>query len=814
MIPNERLLENVEAGDVEAMKASLLDGADPNQARKRVTIVVPVKKQALVKPKSGLMLGMAEIMFEEKDDKRQLVQMGEPVLALAILTMRAEVVACLLEAGADPNLPLAWSTPSYDASQSRWTFTRHELLSSLDLALSTKGTFNKRGASVRFDNPPPPPAGDLTDEMDLVPALDVVQALLEGGARVMRRHVERAAQIQEGVDEGGWTLKTSEFAELFEGRWDPEREEIEEESALLEMEAMPGDHGLDRELLSPTSPKPTITGLLHRPPSLPPRPDADPLAGTVVAHGTHAHALDEERAASRRSSLIATVEPASTVLSVLDEPEEPIFPRPHPLPTHHEWDRVSLTAVAAETPLSGQFAEISSTDFAAGFEGVLPEGSETPSTQPPLSDLAALGAALARLAALERERDEWYSERAELRAKLEEQGSQPGDGALPVTGGHGVESGKEIVPGDSLQDTDELDITEQAPRLQELERVDEVAEAASPDPEMKPSSVSATGEVRTSRSSPSRGSDGTKKKRGGESSLSKKRSSKDGEGSSSTKRRSSDASGPSKERLADLERTIDLERRRANSVQLTVRRLEGELNAERIRSAELTRDAEEARAEVEVWREKVLALEDELERAYLEFGDGREEKDHVNTVERTSSKPPVVAMNGGLMHGGDNGWESALDLSTARLLGPMSQSTATLKDMMNGLKVTGPVSVPLVAHKSPLRRHETAPAYVSPAISDTNGHVPAIPRLAPPHSLRILLTCVRSFEPRESDEVALNVGDAVLCIFRFEDSWCAGTNKTTAQSGYFPLLHVGIRGGVGGDNRTPERTHSKRSVRC
>ncbi|KAJ3341636.1 hypothetical protein HDU93_004538 [Gonapodya sp. JEL0774] len=41
-------------------------------------------------------------------------------------------------------------------------------------------------------------------------------------------------------------------------------------------------------------------------------------------------------------------------------------------------------------------------------------------------------------------------------------------------------------------------------------------------------------------------------------------------------------------------------------------------------------------------------------------------------------------------------------------------------------------------------------------------------------------------EDTKDGEVALSLGDKVLCLFKFNGGWAAGTNKTTCQTGYFP----------------------------
>ncbi|KXS16527.1 hypothetical protein M427DRAFT_43596 [Gonapodya prolifera JEL478] len=45
---------------------------------------------------------------------------------------------------------------------------------------------------------------------------------------------------------------------------------------------------------------------------------------------------------------------------------------------------------------------------------------------------------------------------------------------------------------------------------------------------------------------------------------------------------------------------------------------------------------------------------------------------------------------------------------------------------------------------------------------------------------------VHAYAPREPDEIALGVGDPVVCHTRFADGWCQGINRTTSAFGIFP----------------------------
>jgi len=49
---------------------------------------------------------------------------------------------------------------------------------------------------------------------------------------------------------------------------------------------------------------------------------------------------------------------------------------------------------------------------------------------------------------------------------------------------------------------------------------------------------------------------------------------------------------------------------------------------------------------------------------------------------------------------------------------------------------------------------------------------------------------VRMFEPTESDEIKLNIGDEVEITVIFEDGWCEGNNLFTNKGGVFPRTCV------------------------
>ncbi|KXS10698.1 hypothetical protein M427DRAFT_158873 [Gonapodya prolifera JEL478] len=60
----------------------------------------------------------------------------------------------------------------------------------------------------------------------------------------------------------------------------------------------------------------------------------------------------------------------------------------------------------------------------------------------------------------------------------------------------------------------------------------------------------------------------------------------------------------------------------------------------------------------------------------------------------------------------------------------------------------------------------------------------------PPESVQQLLYAVGDYEPQDSDEMRLTVGDGVFVNLAFGDGWGSGLNTTSNISGIFPLSHV------------------------
>ncbi|KXS18770.1 hypothetical protein M427DRAFT_42410 [Gonapodya prolifera JEL478] len=136
---NRELIEAVEAGDIERLRTSLNSKAgDVNSAHK--TLHVSVK------------LSAGDI---EEDSSP-----AESALALAILKGRKDVIECLLEAGADPRLPIRWCVPEVWESwtgegtlleNGGWTFPN-----ALELALAIGHPdlrYNLPGYRLSYSNP-------------------------------------------------------------------------------------------------------------------------------------------------------------------------------------------------------------------------------------------------------------------------------------------------------------------------------------------------------------------------------------------------------------------------------------------------------------------------------------------------------------------------------------------------------------------------------------------------------------------------------------------------------------------------------------
>ncbi|KAJ3337565.1 hypothetical protein HDU93_000856 [Gonapodya sp. JEL0774] len=170
---SRRLIQGTEEQSLRLMQLAIKDGADP-QARKRVTLQV----------KLGMFGRKKEVIW------------AESALAIAIREGKPDLVGFLLEAGADPNLPIDWkishASPSWREEDwdRRWSHNP-SFPSALDLALFS-GTlpFNPHGSRVSLISP----ERDIDTHMEvtLQPSLEVVATLLKHGAAVLDSSLDAA----------------------------------------------------------------------------------------------------------------------------------------------------------------------------------------------------------------------------------------------------------------------------------------------------------------------------------------------------------------------------------------------------------------------------------------------------------------------------------------------------------------------------------------------------------------------------------------------------------------------------------------------
>ncbi|KAJ3337329.1 hypothetical protein HDU93_001234 [Gonapodya sp. JEL0774] len=101
-----------------------------------------------------------------------------------------------------------------------------------------------------------------------------------------------------------------------------------------------------------------------------------------------------------------------------------------------------------------------------------------------------------------------------------------------------------------------------------------------------------------------------------------------------------------------------------------------------------------------------------------------------------------------------------------------------------------PPSVAPFALHAPTARETPTAAAVQPVFSrpyiEVLAHTPA------PNKVRRKLYAVAEYRAQQKDEVTLRLGDEVFCMWEFLDGWGGGTNKTTVQSGYFPLSVLSV----------------------
>ncbi|KXS10953.1 hypothetical protein M427DRAFT_158650 [Gonapodya prolifera JEL478] len=223
---NRLLIDAIEMGNTPLVKRLLAEGADPN-ARKKVTLVCDVRigRRPLgkVKVKSSKLFGdVYEDRFENIVEQKTDTILGETALAVAIFSGRMDIIHILLDAGADPNMPVEWqnanTVPAWSPARwndTRWvrTYTAESPLllavgrcikvtdfdgeSSAWAALAEKGKLrvNKMGGEVRLLNPEA--WTQAYRECELFPRIDIVEALLRRGAKVTKDICEAARRAED-----------------------------------------------------------------------------------------------------------------------------------------------------------------------------------------------------------------------------------------------------------------------------------------------------------------------------------------------------------------------------------------------------------------------------------------------------------------------------------------------------------------------------------------------------------------------------------------------------------------------------------------
>ncbi|KXS19855.1 hypothetical protein M427DRAFT_52701 [Gonapodya prolifera JEL478] len=197
---NRRLIEGVEWGSVSAVRRAIEDGADV-AARKKITLKVT--------------LGSTK----ETDSV-----WAESVLGLAIRSGRPDVVKVLLEAGCDANSRIRWKLSWYHSKwdAKKWEHQRwledeaYKYRSALEFALNCgRWDFNKMGADVVLSNPVDWDA--VCDRFTLIPSIEIVQLLLQHGARVSEGELQAARELAKGANRWGDSFPPEPaFLELLE----------------------------------------------------------------------------------------------------------------------------------------------------------------------------------------------------------------------------------------------------------------------------------------------------------------------------------------------------------------------------------------------------------------------------------------------------------------------------------------------------------------------------------------------------------------------------------------------------------------------
>ncbi|KAJ3338516.1 hypothetical protein HDU93_009441 [Gonapodya sp. JEL0774] len=226
----ETLVRACEDGDISLLEEALCRGANPN-ARKLVQLCAHVPERI----KSGLFFKKHETVCESKIDS----QPAESALALAIRGGRVDIVALLLDVGADAGLPISWQVPNCTANWSKqfWETQRwspketYGFPSALSFALARGNhAFNLPGGKITVTNPSKPEHSRR--RYILEPSISIVKLILdrvagnpEAAAEATRALNER--ELRELAPVIGWASREiSEFRRM--------QRERQQEAAALE----------------------------------------------------------------------------------------------------------------------------------------------------------------------------------------------------------------------------------------------------------------------------------------------------------------------------------------------------------------------------------------------------------------------------------------------------------------------------------------------------------------------------------------------------------------------------------------------------